>query len=195
MIIFEKITKLKKIPSCSLTIGLFDGVHQGHIHLIEELKKRKKPTVVVTFINHPLAVLKPKSPITLIYDNEKKIKLFKEHGIDYVYSLSFTKALANISFDTFLIILKKYIPFSHLVLGEDSYFGKDKKGTQENIKKMEDDLNFKAEYITKLMHQNQTISSTLIRKYIKEEKLSLAEKLLGRKLLHEDLICQTSLAE
>ena len=87
-----------------LTIGVFDGVHLGHQHLLQHLIQRAQPNCqpgVITFSNHPATVLRPDHPVSHITSLEKKLKLIRNEGIDLVISLEFTQDLSQIPADDF----------------------------------------------------------------------------------------------
>ena len=78
-----------------ITIGVFDGLHCGHIAIIKDLKSRAEykgiPAIVVTFDPHPQTILneEDKHIGKLLMCKDEKLKLFKKHGIDYVWLIPF----------------------------------------------------------------------------------------------------------
>ena len=82
-----------------ITIGVFDGVHRGHSHLLQHLKAAAgaeyQPTVL-TFSNHPVTVLQPGRQVSLITTLDRKEELIRQQGIDQVVSLDFTEELAQL---------------------------------------------------------------------------------------------------
>ena len=95
-----------------LTIGVFDGVHLGHRHLMAKLtelaRRQGCSSGVITFNRNPREVLVPKTRLPFLTDIERRIELLKSEGIDKVISLSFTPELAALSPKEFLELLKKY---------------------------------------------------------------------------------------
>ena len=70
-----------------LTIGVFDGVHQGHRHLLQRLVELARPAHlagVITFTNHPATVLRSDFQVSYITTPEQKIRLLKEADVDLV---------------------------------------------------------------------------------------------------------------
>lgn len=184
------ITDLKNTPKittpCTLSIGNFDGVHLGHKALLERAKEIATTTnsqgllSLLTFSNHPSELFTPQTPISYLTSTEHRLNLFKSHGVDLVIWLPFNKALADKPFDQFLKMIKDHLPFSNLVLGVGSTFGKDRGGVEEAVKNLGNLLSYKAEYYPKVDLSAQTISSSVIRKLIQEGKLEEASKMLGR---------------
>src|SRR5688572_19347531 len=84
---------------CVVTIGAFDGVHQGHQSLIDEVRKRADAldaaSAVVTFDRHPASVVRPESAPKLLTDLDQKLELLAATGIDYVLVVPFDAERAN----------------------------------------------------------------------------------------------------
>ena len=87
----------------SLAIGFFDGLHLGHMSLINEVLKYKAETktAVMSFDVHPLCVLKGEKRQSIITLEEKK-ELLEEMGIDYLLVIHFTKEVAALSPQAFI---------------------------------------------------------------------------------------------
>lgn len=177
-----KQASLLSLPPCTLTIGVFDGIHLGHRYLFLHMKKHQLPLCVITFAQLPYNVLYPHKPIVPLISFEEKINLFKQCTIDYVLPIDFTLDFAQLSYLDFINLLQSHIPFSHLVLGDDALFGHDQKGTPKEIMALSQKKNFTVHYIPRLQYQNTFISSTAIRQALLKKDISLAEKMLGRKL-------------
>lgn len=170
---------------CLLTMGNFDGVHLGHQSLLrymQSLQKVKKDhlIVVVTFINHPLEILRPGTGPCMISCLEQKLILLEQQGVDVVCLLEFTKELSELPYDTFLQEVKRFCNFSDLILGEGSSFGKDRQGTKEAVKALSQELGFTCHYLPKYSQGSEVISSGNIRKLIQKGALKEAAQLLGR---------------
>ncbi len=180
MIIVEK---LEDIPALSgpiaLTIGSYDGVHLGHQHLFQELKKRGT-AVVLTFSNHPAEVLHPKTAPNLIDTLQQKLRRFESQGIDLVIVLPFTPELSAMTYDAFLKKLRQHLFFTHLVQGEGTVMGHKAQGTQEKIAALAKELNFEACYLPKYTLEGEAISSRKIRELISTGNFEQAFRLLGR---------------
>jgi riboflavin kinase/FMN adenylyltransferase len=180
------VSSLEEIPSLpkpiALTIGTFDGVHRGHQYLLSKLKKYGT-TVVLTFSNHPAAVLSSKTPPSLS-SLQEKLDLFRACGIDCVIVVPFTRAFADQPYDTFLTDLKKRLPFSTLILGKGDGFGKGNAGNETRVKELEIPLNFKAVYLEKLSLEGKTVSSTHIRELLQNGEVEKASLLLGHQQDH-----------
>ncbi|MCX6271814.1 MAG: riboflavin biosynthesis protein RibF, partial [Bacteroidetes bacterium] len=90
-----------------VTVGMFDGVHVGHRMVLEHLTQlahsRKSPSVVVTFEPHPRLLLNGDSSFRLLTTLEEKGRLIEHAGIDHLLVLPFTRELAGLSPEEFVI--------------------------------------------------------------------------------------------
>lgn len=111
------------------TIGFFDGVHRGHRHVLERLKTaaaaRGLKSMVVTFGNHPLEVVRPGCQPPLLISIEEKVQRIKSCGIDEVVVLQFTKdMMQQPACDFMQHTLRDQLGISLLLIGYDNRFGK-----------------------------------------------------------------------
>ena len=72
-----------------IALGSFDGLHLGHLSLVEKVKKLAKQnnglSIVFTFKNHPRKFINPNSDIKLIMNNDEKIKVLEKENIESVF--------------------------------------------------------------------------------------------------------------
>jgi riboflavin kinase/FMN adenylyltransferase len=165
------------------TLGFFDGVHQGHQALINQLKEIAKeeslPTAVITFDNHPRKVLNQGYQPKLLTSLEERIFYLGQLGIDYCYILPFTQEFSNLSSETFITnTLYKQLKVKTLLIGYDHRFGKDRTGDFEHIQKNGKDCGMKVFQSSALQKDGIFISSTIIRHYLEEGDIKTAEQLL-----------------
>ncbi|MBP7074961.1 MAG: FAD synthetase family protein [Rhabdochlamydiaceae bacterium] len=143
-------TSLDNIPTLplpiALTIGSFDGVHLGHQHLFQELKKHGTP-VVFTFSNHPSEILRPTDVPAPILTLQEKLELFEQFGIALTIVVPFTQDLSQIPYDQFLKDLREKLPFSTLVGGEDIRIGAHGAGNSKTLSS----LGFKTVFLPKFI--------------------------------------------
>ncbi len=186
MKIVENLSDIPQLPEpLGLTIGSFDGVHLGHLALLQHLRKKatKQGTMaVLTFKNHPATVLKNREAPTLLCTLEQNLSLLEEAGVDLVILLPFSKETAQLSFQAFLQEIRNVYPFSFLVLGKGSRFGKNAEGDEKQILELAKKWGFSAEYIEKLKIEDETVSSGAIRKALEERNFKKATSFLGRSL-------------
>lgn len=166
----------------ALTIGNFDGVHLGHQALLKALKQYKSErSVVITFENHPSQVLNPESATPLLCTLDHKLKLLNENGVDDVILIPFTAAFAQQKAEDFLQRVRERCPFSHLILGPDAAFGKNRHGDRTHMEAYANEQHFHLDYLEPLTVAGTQVSSSLIRNLIQKGDLQAASKLLGRR--------------
>jgi len=181
MKVYYSLSEIENIkePIC-LSIGMFDGVHRGHQKLLEGLKSHKGSSVVLTFSNHPISLLRPDIYQPTIVSKDEKLKLLELQKIDHAIILPFSKDIAQMSYQIFLTEIHRAIPFEHLYVGEGDGFGKNREGTKEKITHFAPKLGFVPHYVEKLTMDGEIVSSTWIRKALQEGDIARATKLLGR---------------
>lgn len=168
-----------------VTIGNFDGVHLGHQAIMKRARtladSNNDNLVIITFENHPSQVLRADRSVELLCSVEHKLSLLESHGADVTVLIAFDKAFSEQDPETFLRQLRESIPFSHLILGSDARFGKGREGTPSRVRELADKLGFAVEYLEKEICGSRPLSSTSIRKCIKEGNFAEAEEMLGRR--------------
>ena len=163
-----------------VTIGNFDGVHLGHQHVLQKVvslaKQQHRLSGAITFKNTPIEVLRPSTPVENLCSLNQKIELIERLGIDSLFLLEFTKDFSLQTPEEFLAKL----PISHLILGHDARFGKDREGDKDLVLALSKELGFNVEYLPPFALNGQIISSSAIRNLIKEGRLNEAKQMLGR---------------
>ena len=184
MSVEEKLGKLSPRKEMLLTIGVFDGVHLGHKHLISKLKElaRKQGSLsgVITFSQHPQEVLSPKTRLPSLTGLEQRIALLEDEGVDIVIPLPFTPQLANLSPQQFLSLLKEYLNMKGLVVGPDFALGKNRQGNADALRRLGKEMGFSITVVPPMTIDGEVVSSTAIRKALAEGDMKQVQKLLGR---------------
>lgn len=181
---------LAKVPAFAATIGNFDGVHLGHLHIIKEVKKIAKEknlaSAILTFEPHPIAFFHAQKKENFrITSLAQKLKIFCDAGIDYAIILPFDKKFSEISATDFANkILLEALNIKHLTIGYDFTFGKNREG---NFKLLEI-LNVNLSEISPVKKDDHTCSSTSVRKFISEGKIIEANRILGRNFAVEGIV-------
>jgi len=183
--VYNCIKDFKPVPNAIVTIGNFDGVHLGHRavfqKMISDARETGGQTVVVTFHPHPALVLNKNSgSLKFINTLEKKIERIEAIGIDHLVIIPFTKKFAELSSEQFI---KEYIitvlhPVK-IVIGYDHHFGKNRRGSFELLLKLGHEFNFQVEKVEPFIKDGITVSSSKIRKLLREGRVEEANKLLG----------------
>lgn len=167
-----------------LTIGNFDGVHRGHLAVLQAAKSfanKEGQIVVITFSNHPSEVLRPEEPpIARLCTPSQKILLLDSLGVHTLITLPFTRWLAQHSAASFIEHIREFIPFTHLVLGHDATLGKDRQGRPATMKALGVQWGFEVHYLEEFRYEGHPISSTKIRELVQQGNFDMVEQLLGR---------------
>lgn len=170
------------LPSV-VTLGNFDGIHQGHqklFHAVHQIAKPQGTSIAISFLENPANVFHPEHAILPICTNAHKIKLFEGFHFDYLFLIPFTKEFASQTAEDFLLFLKKKLSLTHLVLGHNAKFGKNREGNTQKIAELTNSVGFTITYIPPFLKNLQPVSSTRIRNSIKQGNLQEASDLLGR---------------
>ena len=185
MKIFNSINIPKNYKVSALAIGNFDGIHRGHQKVFEETRKfakRKKIKFgVFTFTPLPVMFFYKNIKNFRLTSEDQKIKLFKKHQVDFVTNIKFNKNFSKISAEDFIkkIIYKKMNP-QLLSVSNNFRFGRKRKGDVNLLKKFSNKYAYRLLNITPLKYSGKMVSSTRIRKCLKNGDINLANKLLSR---------------
>lgn len=183
---FQFYSDVKKWDKKNLvcTIGNFDGVHRAHQKILCTIKKKsqqeKSSCLVITFKNHPLQIgLTKQKPIVTSLPH--KLILLDRYGMDACFVFNFSKRFKELSPDEFLNqALFKHFDISHIVVGFNFLFGKDKQGTAEDLKQSAHKRGITCEIAQPIKVDGTLISSSRIREAVSKGDLRLAHTLLGR---------------
>lgn len=160
-------------------IGYFDGVHLGHLALIEDCVKIAKEhnaiSTMITFEPDPWLVIKNLDSIEQLMSLEERINKAKAYGIQQVIVLKFTRELANLSKEAFVALLESF-NLINLVCGFDFHYGFRGEG---NIETLKQDANFDISIISKVTYDNFKISSTNIEQALEVGDIELANYYLN----------------
>ncbi len=166
-----------------VTIGVFDGVHQGHRHLLRrvvDLAGADYTPAVVTFTNRPITVIRPGTEPSYLTTLEQRVNLIKQQGIELVVCLEFTQELAEVTAEEFAKLLADSLKMKGLVLGPDSAVGKDRRGNLAFMKEQGEELGFWAQTVETFEIDGQPVKSRRIREAVSNGNLEVCPELLGR---------------
>ena len=137
----QQLSKTNASKNSIITIGVFDGVHLGHLHLIERLKntaiQKKYDSGIITFTNHPAEILNPKFKPAVIMNFKQKILALEKTGVDFVVPITFNQTISNMSSLEFIEALQKNLNMKGLVVGPDFAMGKNREATALQLKSLE----------------------------------------------------------
>ncbi|MBV9575242.1 MAG: bifunctional riboflavin kinase/FAD synthetase [Gammaproteobacteria bacterium] len=169
-----------------MTIGNFDGVHQGHqalvARVINKAKEWQVPSLVVTFEPHAFEFFGgDQLSIPRLTRLREKLTALASCGVDYVLVLPFNQALADISAASFVNkILSEQLQIKAVIIGDDFHFGYQRQGDFALLQTMGQKLGFSVEAMPTILIENERVSSTRVRKALAEGNHELVKQLLGR---------------
>ena len=186
--------KLKINPSFA-AIGNFDGVHLGHIEVLNQAKKLSKkfnlPLSVLTFDPHPREFFSKNENFFLLQKLSDKTQLLKKNNIDYLIKLKFNKLLAELTPEQFVHkVLFESLSLKHIFVGKDFKFGKNREGDVNLLKILCSKHNIGLTSVNLKNYDGNSISSTKIRENLKLGKIEKANKLLGRPYMISGLVIE-----
>ena len=181
----EELSRHAVARPLAVTIGVFDGVHLGHRHLIDTLKQRAAErglaSGVVTLHPDPVQVLRPNIPIAYLTSLEERVELLRGTGVDTVAPLTFTSEVAELSAFKFLELLHATLNIRFVLMGPDHAFGRGREGTPQRVAEIGEELGFEVEVLPQpLEGTSGAVSATAIRRALTEGDMAVVQQLLGR---------------
>ena len=167
------------------TIGNYDGIHLGQRKIIDKVVERARElgvqSVLITFDPHPRAVLRPETPPAILTLEPQRLRVLEELGVDVFLVIKFNRDFAATDPESFVRdVLHGRLALEEIYIGEDFSFGKDRVGNVGMLSRLGAELGFKVFGMEKETYHGEVISSTRIRRAIREGKVDLAMELLGR---------------
>lgn len=167
-----------------VTIGVFDGMHRGHRHVVEHLRamadRLHGEAVVLTFDTHPRAVLEGAAPRRIL-SVPHRLLLLERLGMDAAVVLPFDEAMRQMSYEAFTRdVLVARLGIVGLLFGYNGNFGAGGEGTFERLQPLAGELGFAVEEAPPITLDGRPISASRIRDAIERGDLQGAEAMLGR---------------
>jgi riboflavin kinase/FMN adenylyltransferase len=187
MEIVRNLEKLRRDSNCIITTGTFDGVHRGHQSIIQILCENAKQiqgcTTIVTFEPHPQFVIKrdQKNELKLLTTIDEKIAIFESLAIDRLIILEFDEKFAQLNSHDFIeSVLIQKIGFNRIIIGYDHAFGRDRQGNQKVLEELSKRYHFPITVVPPFSMAGTIISSTQIRRLLRDGDIEQATNFLGR---------------
>jgi riboflavin kinase / FMN adenylyltransferase len=194
MRVFTNLEHKFNFKNAVITIGSFDGVHEGHQKILRQVNQLahecQGESVVITFDPHPRTILQPQDDsFRLLTNTAEKITLLEEDAVQNVvivpFSLDFARQSARAYVEDFLI--EKFHP-RYIVIGYDHRFGAGREGDIDFLKQYEKTAGFDIVEIAAQEIDAMTISSSKIRTALEQADMQLANRLLGRPFFLEGTV-------
>ncbi len=167
----------------AISIGNFDGVHQGHAMLIRRLlvmaQRIAGPSVVITFDPPPAAILRPDRLPPRLTTIQRRIELLRSLGVDHVMICQTTTELLNQTPETFFQnLIIDQLQARGMVEGPNFHFGKGRAGTTSMLRQLCDTHHITLEIVDPQVDEAGVISSTRIRDRLLTGEIELANQML-----------------
>lgn len=193
MQVHRSIENLPLFTNSVITIGTFDGVHEGHKKIIDALISEARSvngeSIIITFHPHPRKIVNPTDHLQLINTLPEKIELLNKTGIDHLVIVPFNEQFASQTAIEYIedFLISKFHPHT-IIIGYDHHFGKGRTGNFMLLAEKADHYNYRLLEIPKYILQEIAVSSTQIRKALLESDIERANKLLGYNFFFEGMV-------
>ncbi|MCX5668832.1 MAG: riboflavin biosynthesis protein RibF [Candidatus Omnitrophica bacterium] len=180
MKILYGVGRIKKLCRPVVALGVFDGLHLGHRNILQATVRKarqiKGTSLVLTFFPHPQGK-------ESLYSLEHRLRLIAELGVDVCLVVNFTRSFAKISAQDFIAkILVEKIHVNFVYVGRNFYFGNQALGNYKLLAASAKKYKFGLKVFEVVKSAGLTVSSTVIRRLIKNSEINNAQKLLGRRV-------------
>jgi riboflavin kinase/FMN adenylyltransferase len=178
---------------CVVTIGIFDGVHQGHQVIIgravELARERGVPSVVLTFDPHPIEIIRPGSHPPVLTGSRHKAELLEALGVDVMCVLPFTPEFRRLTAEEFVHeVLVERLHVTAVVIGENFRYGAEGAGDVATLTASGRRFGFTVEGVPLRGSADTTFSSTYVRSLVDAGDVEEAARVLGREHRVEGLV-------
>jgi len=169
-----------------LTLGNFDGVHLGHQRIFRQVIQKAHEiggeSIAYTFNPHPVQLLKPELGPFRLLPVEERLRLIGDLGIDVIICAEFTREFASLGAEEFVRdILHRQIRVRHVYVGQNTTFGRGREGSVAMLKELGRRYGFTVEAVEPVEIGGTLISSSRVRKLVRQGDMREAAELLGRR--------------
>lgn len=185
MNIFRGLSALPEFQNAVITIGSFDGVHNGHRKILKQVQRLadeiQGTDVVITFHPHPREVIYPKdNDLRILTTLDEKLAYFRQYGVSNVVVVPFTIEFSQQSAQEYIerFLVGRFNP-RYIVIGYDHRFGLHRAGNVDLLRLYGRELNFEVVRVEEEEVNDTTISSTRIRRALALNQIEAANDLLG----------------
>ena len=174
MVIIKHTTEFQTEEGTAVSLGKFDGLHQGHRLLIDRILDKKQEGLASLIFTFDFG---ERPALTL---PEERRELLRRRQLDYLVECPFVPALAHMEPEDFVTkILKERLHAKYLAVGTDFRFGYQRRGDYRLLQQMSSSCGFQVEVVEKACWKGREISSTYIREELKLGHMEQVDQLLG----------------
>jgi riboflavin kinase/FMN adenylyltransferase len=167
-----------------LALGNFDGLHRGHMKIIDRVRRRSGERggtpAVMTFDPHPSRVVRPDKAPPLLMTTAQRIEALARSGMQGIAVVRFTPELSHWEPEVFVrTVLVEWLHVVEVWVGANFLFGHGRSGNYSVLRSLGARYGFRAEKIDPVRYKDFVVSSTRIRRLIAEGRVDEAGALLG----------------
>jgi|AGTN01.2.fsa_nt_gi riboflavin kinase/FMN adenylyltransferase len=163
----------------SLALGTFDGLHVGHMALIEAVKSGGGESAVFTFDSLPAEFFSGDPRPMRLFTLEEKTEALRSAGVDYLCAVHFDRALAGMRHEAFEEMICSIFSPERVIAGYNFTYGRHAHGSVDTLQLAGEALGFEVSVIPPVIVEGEPVSSTRIRECIAAGSIERANKLLG----------------
>ena len=186
MLVHRHLSHLQRSPSRPrvVTVGAYDGVHRGHQEILRRLKAcsraSRTPALVLSFEPLPREFFAPDRPAARLTRFRERYHLLANLGVDELFCPSFRR-IRRLSAGEFIEdVLLAGLNARHVVVGEGFRFAANRLGTMDDLRSAGEARGFEVTEVPAIYWRGRRVSSTAIRKALREGDLALASDMLGK---------------
>ena len=178
-----------------LALGNFDGLHRGHLKIIERVKRGAAEhggtPMTMTFDPHPPRVVRPDKAPPLLMTMAQKLEGLQRAGITCVAVVRFTHEMSQWEPETFVrAVLVDWLRVSEVWVGANFLFGHERSGNFSLLRTLGQRYGFRADKIDPIRYKEFVVSSTRIRRLVAEGRMDEAAALLGHQYAIEGTVIE-----
>jgi riboflavin kinase / FMN adenylyltransferase len=177
------IDQLPSIGPAVVTLGVFDGMHRGHRHVIAATalaaRERDAASVALVFSPHPDEVIRPGTSIERLLPPAVTLERLAAAGVGHALEIRFDAALRGLEPEEFLAALSPAMELRGITMTPDSAFGRGRAGTLERVAEIGAENGFDCISVEPLVLGDEAVSSSRIRRALREGHIEAATDLLG----------------
>lgn len=187
---FMDLSRSKALSSIPMvvSVGVFDGLHQGHLSIIERIiemaKEQNLQSMVITFDRNPKMVAKAMTYHDQLITNRQRDELLTSIGVDHLTIIDFCPEFSKLTGEEFLALISGFCHLKAMVVGEDFRCGVPTSSVgsvqlQEHLNRLSPGALVEIPPFV-LTRSGEITSSTLVRKKLLEGALEGVQSMLGR---------------
>lgn len=182
MQLIQDLSQLAPDGGVVLTMGVFDGVHLGHRHLIGQVVGRARHlgcrSGVITFHPHPAAVIRGEC-LPIMTTPQERLYLIRQLDADIVINMPFTAELSRRTAREFMDLIRGHLRLQELWIGPDFVLGRGREGDVTRLRQLGEEMGFAVHTVPPLVLDGEVVSSTRIRSLLAAGDVAQAGRLLG----------------